>query len=162
VSNKIVVPKITLGPAALANISSAVRQVRTAARAMAQAANAALKQISLYFKHFREMMVRAVNDEVYVSGLEARFFTRGALTCNTIEEVVGLTKAVMTEPWTLGQTPDERAFWRLLTRESRGRLAAAAISGHVKFHRDAEVGPLAWHRLMGDTAIEVGRGEERS
>ncbi len=42
-----------------------------------------------------------------------------------------------------------------LARRGRCDLAAALLRGWVE-HRPEPAGPTAWHRLIGDVAVEVG------
>lgn len=87
--------------------------------------------------------------EVILSGWEARYSTRVAL--DSTVDPADLVMAVM-------QRRDTATSW--MPAYARSRVAAAVLRATVE-HRpeEAEVsGVLAWHRLIGDTAVEVTRG----
>lgn len=114
-------------------VIEAFKKFGEAALRAARIINKAFMRLGRYVVDTLAKMNRAyverVNNEVRVSGLEARFYVRGALACNTIDEVVVLVKMLMQEP------ERENMWLRLLTRENRGRLAASAIRGHVEHNK---------------------------
>jgi hypothetical protein len=96
----------------------------------------------------------AANDEVRVCGLEGRFQVRGAFA----DDVDALIHDLLRCPETLA-AQGESLYLGLLTPANRARLAAAAARGHAEHVVTAAPGHHAWHRLLGDTAVVVTRGQ---
>jgi hypothetical protein len=119
---------------------------REAARVVNRGLRAWARQMSRLGAAIRE----AANDEVTVSGLEARYFVRAGLdpAYRSPEDLDALVQAIMR-----GEAEDTR----LLYRENRARIAAAALRGHVHAYPEA-VPVLTWHRLIGGTTVVVTRG----
>jgi hypothetical protein len=80
--------------------------------------------------NFFEMVRLLANDDLHVSGLEARYYVRGAMACRTQEDIDALVYDIMTSPGTTAEDED-RMLVNLLVPGSRSRVAAAAIRGYV-------------------------------
>lgn len=83
-------------------------------------------------------------DEVWLSGREARYYVRG-----------GLDPAYSTEEG-LSTLVHELMHLPGFTRRNRARMAAAAIRGWCA-HQDQHTGPVlvAWHRSFGPTVVRL-------
>jgi len=81
----------------------------------------AMQNVGQAFRALSRTACQAMNEEVNVCGLEARFLVRGGLT----EDIDYLVLTLLLCPWEIEPS------LRLLTPPSRARLAAAAIRGHV-------------------------------
>ena len=94
---------------------------------------------------FRE----AYNDEPFVSGVCERFYVRAALdsTWNDPDAAVTLVQAIVH-----GYADDDL---RWMTRANRVRVAVAAMRGWAEHHSDP-MPPPVWHRLIGDTIVQIG------
>ena len=123
--------------------------------AMRQAMVAALDELARYFAPLLERMRARANDPVHVAGLEGRYAVRAGLdpTYATPAALDQLVARIMAGD---AEHEGDRQL-RLLTLESRSLVAAAAIRGwcHSYGHGPAIV---AWHRLLGTTAVVVTRG----
>lgn len=127
--------------------------VRRAMGDLAQVWRAQHERLLRTWRTFGQILREAANSEVRVSGLEARYYARGALECVTDDDIDCLVKDLLREPE--ATAPDD-GLMGLLTVGSRARLAAAALAGHAA-HRPVEedVRFLVWYRLVGSTALEV-------
>jgi hypothetical protein len=124
---------------------------RLAFEGMAKAANKAFAAIRGAMQNVMRVSREIANDEVRVSGLEARYFIRGGHA----QDIDALVQDLLTDPARQGDM-DEVFLMDLLTPASRARLAAAAIQGYTAVH-DEPVESLAWHRMLGTTRVLVGR-----
>lgn len=107
-------------------------------------------------RSFNRLIRYAVNDEVRVSGLEARYYVRGAMGCQSPQELDALVLALLSDPRRTAPA-DEAFMMTLLTNESRARLAVSAIRGWAETHPGGPCGPLSWHRYLAGTKIEMTR-----
>jgi hypothetical protein len=113
-----------------------------------------MRGLTLSFRRAHEAFVSGVNDERHVSGLEARYYVRGALAQVDVDDLVS---ALLRDPGSVAADDDESMLLPYLTPASRARLAAAAARGYAEAGRaEPPVGPgLPWHRLVGGARLEV-------
>lgn len=130
-------------------------RLTTALKRIGQIVTDYTRRLLAAFRPLMRFITETANDPVRVAGLEARYAVRGGFDPRyaTPEGLDQLVQMIM------GGDADEvgdRDLW-LLTSESRSLVAAAAIRGWCNSH---DPGPaiLAWHRLLGTTVVEVGRG----
>lgn len=100
---------------------------------------------------FARLMHDAANDEVRVSGLEARYYVRGGLHCPDVDALV---LDLLRDP-ARQALEDEDFLMTLLSQTNRARLAAAALRGWVEHHPDEDPTLLSWHRLLADGRTAV-------
>lgn len=133
-----------------ARIERAFRQMAETARAAARVINKAMTDLSRHLHRMQQRIIDAANDEVLVSGLEARYQVRAGLdpAYRTPGDLDGLVQAIMR-----GEAEDTR----LLTAENRARVAAAALRGWTHAY-PAPLPVLTWHRLIGGVEVVVTRG----
>ena len=126
-------------------------------RRAAQQTSHALKEFTRTMNTIHNRVVEAANAEDVVFNRCIQFKVRGGLGCRTESEILFLVGLLMSNPGWMGDTPNERMAMRMLTRQNRARLAAAALEGYVR-HVDQEPPNLTWWRQRGPRGSFEVRG----
>jgi hypothetical protein len=142
--------KTTSGVALVAKIDW--QRVQNAFKQVGEAWDRAAKQAARALKQMSRMIHCIANDEVHVSGLEARYYVRGGLLC---EDIDSLVQTLLRNPGAAATDEDDRLLLGCLTNENRVRLAVAAIAGHVVHNEVPPTGLLPAHRWLAGTAVVV-------
>jgi len=106
-------------------IREAARQIGTLVRPM----NEAMRNFNHTFRALGKVLAASANDEVRVSGLEARYLVRGGFMYN--EDDLGLLVRWLMQSPEVVEPEDDDLLSIMLTPASRARLAVAAIRGFV-------------------------------
>lgn len=96
-------------------------------------------------------MRESANTEVHVAGMSARYYVRAGLdpTYRSPEALTALVRSIM------GGHEAELVFVSL---ENRALIAAAAMVSWDHSYGEGPPGPVAWHRLLGQTTFTIGCG----
>lgn len=131
-------------------VERAFQHMAEVAREAARVVNRGLRSMARTMARVSAAIREAANDEVTVSGLEARYLVRAGLdpAYRSPEDLDALVQAIMR-----GEAEDTR----LLYRENRARVAAAALRGWTHAY-PAPLPILTWHRLIGGVRVVVTRG----
>lgn len=121
----------------------------------AESVSAVLQKIGDWFTRalasLRVPLITVANGEVHVAGLETQYLVRAGAdpAYATPQDRDALIWEILT---------GEAVGTRLLTPRNRSLVAAAALRGWVGHYDTEPADALAWHRLIGATALEVSRG----
>lgn len=131
-------------------IERAFQHAAEVARETARVVNRGLRAWARTMAKVSARVREAANDEVLVAGLEGRYSVRAGLdpAYRSPEALDALVQAIMR-----GEAEDTR----LLTRENRAVVAAAALRGWTHAY-PAPLPILTWHRLIGGVHVVVTRG----
>lgn len=131
------------------SLTRAFAQIREALRPFVKALETAARTMVRWANSIREK----ANDEVRVSGLEARYYVRAGAdpTYAHPERRDALVRDLLA-----GEVEDDPLLV-FVTPENRRRLAVAALRGWA-LHRSPEPASYVAHRLWGRTAVAVSCG----
>lgn len=124
--------------------------IREAGRLAADAVRTFVAAARRWRAELHERAVARANGVVRVAGLEGRYHVRaGQDPAYRDEPRIGqLVHAILS-----GQDRDTR----LLSPTNRARVAASALRGWTMSYGPVAPETLVWHRLIGNTHVQVGR-----
>lgn len=123
----------------------------TAAALFGDRLQVAAERIIAAVERLLPVLTERANDEAHVSGLEARYYVRGALDPALTDQVsLGALLCYVLE--------GEADGCGFLTPASRARLAASLTRGWVEHRAGPPPEVLTWHRYVGGTHLQVVRG----